>query len=144
MADSLSKERRSWNMSRIRGKDTSIEKKVRSFLFRSGFRFRKNDARLPGKPDIVLPKYQTVVFVNGCFWHRHPGCKYSTTPSTNAEFWASKFEKNVANDKKHTEELQKKGWRVLVVWECEVKNHFDETMEQLTKQIISEIDRGLT
>ena len=135
MADRLSAEKRSWNMSRIHNKDTSIEVRVRSYLFSRGFRFRKNDARLPGKPDIVLPKYHTVVFIHGCFWHRHPGCKYATTPSTNIEFWNRKFDRNTANDKKHSEELENLGWRVVVVWECDVNHRFEETMMKLEKQI---------
>ena len=105
MADHLSAEKRSWNMSRIHGKDTSIEKRVRSYLFRCGFRFRKNDPRLPGKPDIVLPKYHTAIFVHGCFWHRHTGCKDATTPKTNVDFWMNKFQRNINNDIKHTIEL---------------------------------------
>lgn len=89
--DSLSAEKRSWNMSRIRGKDTSIEVKVRKYLFSKGFRFRKNDKRLPGKPDVVLPKYHTVIFVHGCFWHRHPGCKDTTTPKTRTVYKLDEF-----------------------------------------------------
>ncbi len=115
-------------MSRIKGKDTSIEVVVRKYLFSKGFRFRKNDKRLPGKPDIVLPKYHTVIFVHGCFWHRHQGCKNATMPSTNAEFWKAKFQRNVDNDKKHQEELERLGWRVLIVWECNVKHRFEDTM----------------
>ena len=105
MADSLSPEKRSWNMSRIRGKDTSIEVKVRKYLFSQGFRYRKHVASLPGKPDIVLPKYHAVVFVNGCFWHRHPGCKEAYMPKSRVEFWQEKFERNVQNDALHRNEL---------------------------------------
>ena len=101
MSDKLSREKRSWNMSHIRSKDTSIEVKVRKFLFSKGFRYRKNDSKLPGKPDIVLPKYKTVIFVHGCYWHRHPGCKNCTMPSTNTDFWIDKFNKNVQNDILH-------------------------------------------
>ena len=99
MTDRITPEHRSWNMSRIKGKDTKIEVKVRSWLFSKGFRFRKNDRRYPGTPDIVLPKYKTVIFINGCFWHRHEGCRYATTPKTRTEFWMNKFEKNVENDR---------------------------------------------
>ena len=98
MADRISPEHRSWNMSRIKGKDTKIEVMVRQYLFHYGFRFRKNDKRYPGKPDVVLPKYKTAIFVHGCFWHRHEGCKLATTPKTRTEFWMEKFAKNVAND----------------------------------------------
>ena len=135
MADSLSPEKRSWNMSRIRNKDTSIEVKVRKYLFAQGFRYRKNVANLPGKPDIVLPKYQTVVFIHGCFWHRHNGCKGATIPKTRQNYWMSKFEQNVENDKKHYDDLQKMGWRSIVIWECEINKHFEEKMEKLIKEI---------
>ena len=131
MADKLSPEKRSWNMSRIHGKDTAIEKKVRSCLFRRGFRFRKNDPRLPGKPDIVLPKYKTVVFIHGCFWHRHQSCKDATTPKTRTDFWIGKFQKNVENDLKHYEELSNAGWRVYVMWECDIEKRFNQSIEDL-------------
>ena len=135
--DSLSPEKRSWNMARIKGKDTSIEVKVRKYLFSQGFRYRKNVKTLPGKPDIVLPKYKAVVFVHGCFWHRHPGCKDATTPKTRTEFWQEKFNRNVANDLRHKEELIQSGWRVFTVWECEITKCFDETMNRLIEQIRS-------
>ena len=131
MADNLTPEKRSWNMSRIKGKDTSIEVKVRQFLFKNGFRFRKNVKTLPGKPDIVLPKYKAVVFVHGCFWHRHEGCKEATMPKTKTEYWQKKFEHNIYNDRQHEEELTNAGWRVFIVWECEVTKHFNETMHGL-------------
>ncbi len=121
MADSLSPEKRSWNMSRIKGKDTSIEIQVRMYLFSQGFRYRKSVTSLLGKPDIVLPKYHAVIFVHGCFWHRHPRCKYAYTPKTRIEFWQEKFDKNVQNDSLHREELTAAGWRVFVVWECQLR-----------------------
>jgi DNA mismatch endonuclease (patch repair protein) len=120
--DRLSKQRRSWNMSRIRGKHTIPEKVVRSLLHRLGFRFRLHTKSLPGRPDIVLAKYKTVVFVHGCFWHRHRGCKNSTTPTNRRDFWLAKLEGNAARDKLHRSALQKLGWRVLVVWECEIES----------------------
>ncbi len=135
MADKLTPEKRSWNMSRIRGKDTSIEVKVRQYLFRQGFRFRKNVKTLPGKPDIVLPKYHAVIFVHGCFWHRHPGCKDATTPKTRVDFWQKKFEHNIRNDILHNEMLVNAGWRVFTIWECEIAKRFEETMISLAKQI---------
>jgi DNA mismatch endonuclease (patch repair protein) len=122
VVDHLTVERRSWNMSRIRGKDTQAEILVRSLLHRAGYRFRKNVSTLPGKPDIVLPKYKTVIFVHGCFWHRHKGCKGCTSPKSNMAFWIKKFERNTANDKKHVSELRKLGWKVVTVWECQLKN----------------------
>ena len=140
MADRITKEHRSWNMSRIRGKDTDIEKMVRSYLFSHGFRFRKNDKRYPGKPDVVLPKYRTVIFVNGCFWHRHEGCKYATTPKTNTDFWMEKFNKNVANDKLHNKQLQEMGWRVITIWECELKDSFEETMSRVESFVLAGIE----
>ena len=135
MADTLSPEKRSWNMSQIKSKDTSIEVIVRKYLFCKGFRYRKNVKELPGKPDIVLPKYHTAIFVHGCFWHRHPGCKKAYYPKTRVDFWSDKFAKNVNHDdliKKHLEEL---GWQVIIVWECEVHKQFDKTMNCLIKEI---------
>lgn len=138
MADSVSKEQRSWNMSRIHGTDTSIEVMVRKHLFSKGFRYRKNVKDLPGKPDIVLPKYKTVIFVHGCFWHRHEGCKYATTPSSNSEYWQTKFRKNTENDKKHVQELSALGWKVITIWECEIKKTFEETMDRVTDKLRSQ------
>lgn len=136
MADSLSPERRSWNMSRIRGSDTKIEVKVRKYLFRLGFRYRKNDKRLPGKPDIVLPKYHCVIFIHGCFWHRHEGCQKATFPKSHQDFWKAKFEKNVQNDQKHRMELEKSGWKVIVLWECEINKEFEKCMARTITSII--------
>ena len=117
--DSLTKEHRSWNMSRIRSTDTKPEMLVRSYLHGNGFRFRLHVKNLPGHPDIVLPKYKTVVEVRGCFWHRHPGCRSATNPSSNTDYWQAKFKRNVERDKKHADELKALGWRLIVVWECE-------------------------
>jgi len=122
MADIVSAEKRSWMMSRVSGKNTLPELKLRSILHKMGFRFRLHNKNLPGSPDIVLKKYRTVIFVHGCFWHRHEGCKKSTTPKANAEFWASKFSQNVERDKKNCEILKKAAWNVVVVWECELDN----------------------
>lgn len=120
MVDKLTQEQRSWNMSRIRCKDTKPELIVRSLLHRMGFRFRVNRKDLPGKPDLTLAKYRTVIFVHGCFWHRHKHCKGATTPSTRREFWEKKFNGNVARDRRNSRKLQKEGWKVLILWECEV------------------------
>lgn len=122
-------------MSRIRGKDTKIEVLVRSYLFSKGYRFRKNDKRYPGKPDIVLPKYNTIIFVNGCFWHRHDGCKYAQVPSSNTEFWLEKFERTVTNDKKNKKLLETQGWQVITLWECQLKKQFEVTMQELEEMI---------
>ena len=119
--DRLTPEERSANMRAIKSRDTKPEILVRSMLHRAGYRFRKNVKTLPGKPDIVLPKYKTVIFVHGCFWHRHKGCKQTTTPKSNVEFWNKKFERNVSNDRKHARQLRKLGWHVITVWECQLK-----------------------
>lgn len=135
MSDKLTPEKRSWNMSRIKGKDTKIEVEVRKYLFSKGYRFRKNDKRYPGKPDIVLPKYHVAIFVHGCFWHRHEGCKDATTPKTRTEFWLEKFDKNVKNDQIKQEKLRNLGWKVIVIWECELKRNFQETMDKVEKEL---------
>ena len=121
MADIISKEHRSWNMSRIRSKDTMPEITVRSLLHSLGYRFRLHDNKLPGKPDIVLKKYRTVIFVHGCFWHRHSGCKFAYTPKSRTEFWEKKFQTNIKRDEKVESDLISQGWRVIVIWECETK-----------------------
>ncbi len=122
MADSITSEQRSWNMSQIRSRDTTPEMIVRSILHRSGFRFRLHRKGLPGKPDIVLRKHRAVIFVHGCFWHRHSGCKRCSTPKTNPAYWIPKLQRNADRDIKHIADLKKLGWRVRVVWECELKN----------------------
>ena len=129
-------ESRSYNMSRIHDKDTKPEEMVRKYLFSKGFRYRKNDKKLPGKPDIVLPKYKTVVFVNGCFWHRH-SCKYFVWPKHNADFWRNKIEETVKRDTRKNEELEAAGWRVLTVWECKLRENMEETLQTLIKTILS-------
>lgn len=135
MADVHSPEKRSYNMSRIHAKGTKPEETVRKYLFSKGFRYRKNGPRLPGKPDIVLPKYKTVVFVNGCFWHRHEGCKYFVWPKNNAEFWRKKIMSNVERDNRNYSELKEKGWSVVVIWECELKDRRSETLSSVAKSL---------
>jgi len=117
--DGLTPEKRSWNMSRIRGVDTKPELLVRSLLHRMGYRFRLHRRDLPGRPDIVLPKYRAVVFVHGCFWHRHRGCRYAYVPKSRKDFWKRKFARNVERDREVRHLLRKAGWKILVVWECE-------------------------
>ena len=129
------KQTRSFNMSRIKGKDTKPEEIVRKYLFKQGFRYRKNDKKLPGKPDIVLPKYKTVIFVNGCFWHHHHNCKYATVPKTNPVYWKEKIEKNVENDIKNYNKLVQLDYKVIVIWECEIKECFEYRMNELIKEI---------
>lgn len=135
MADNHTKEQRSYNMSRIRSKNNAPEEKVRKFLFSKGFRYRKNDKNLPGCPDIVLPKYKTVIFVNGCFWHKH-NCKRFVWPSSNEEYWKKKILRNVERDEINIKELKELGWEVLVVWECELKKAIiDKRLETLVDEI---------
>jgi DNA mismatch endonuclease (patch repair protein) len=119
-------------MSRIKGKDTKPEKILRSLLHEKGFRYRVHDNKFPGCPDIVLPKYKSVIFVNGCFWHRHPGCGYATTPKSRQEFWQQKFVGNVERDRKNIELLKKKGWHPIVVWECELKKNADALLKKIS------------
>ena len=123
-------------MSCIKGKGTKPEEIVRKYLFSQGFRYRKNDKRLPGTPDIVLPKYKTVIFVNGCFWHSHEGRKYFVWPKGNEEFWKAKIELNITRDKRNFLFLQEAGWRIIVVWECTLKkNVCAQTLEHLSISI---------
>ena len=130
------KETRSYNMSCIKGKNTRPEEIVRKYLFSQGFRYRKNDKRLPGTPDIVLPKYKTVIFVNGCFWHGHDGCRYFVIPKTNTEFWTKKIETNRNRYIRKINDIQILGWNVIVVWECQLKKEkADITLNNLKTTI---------
>ena len=124
-------------MSRVKSKNTSLEMLVRRYLYHHGFRYRVNVPYLPGKPDIVLKKYRTIIFVHGCFWHRHPFCRLSTTPKTNTEFWQNKFDRNTANDKKHYAELEAAGWNVIVIWECEIRKDFEINMTRVVNELQS-------
>lgn len=134
--DNHSKETRSYNMSRIGSTNTKPEETVRKFLFSNGLRYRKNDKRYVGKPDIVLPKYRTIIFVNGCFWHGHENCKYFAMPKSNTDYWENKIKRNIERDKKNISFLESQGWRVIVVWECELKkNKRQATLETLLKKI---------
>lgn len=127
---------RSYNMSHIKAKDTKPELKIRQFLFSKGFRFRKNDKRLPGAPDIVLTKYKTVIFVNGCFWHVHENCKYFTLPKSNSDFWKQKLQDNKERDERVYRKNRELGWNVIIVWQCEIKGKlFLPRMERLIQQI---------
>ncbi len=121
MADVHTKKQRSFNMSRIKGKDTKPEMLVRKFLHANGFRYKLHDKKLPGKPDIVLPKYNTVIFVHGCFWHGHTNCKYFKIPQTRTKWWTDKINANKANDSKAIKALKKDGWKIITVWECKLK-----------------------
>ena len=135
MADNLSPEDRRKNMSHIRSKNSKPEELVRKYLFSQGFRYRKNVANLPGKPDIVLPKYCTVVFVNGCFWHKH-NCPRFVWPTSNIEYWTKKINGNVERDKTNRMLLEKAGWNVITIWECELKKgRIESTLETLVKKL---------
>jgi DNA mismatch endonuclease (patch repair protein) len=120
--DHLTKEKRSWNMSRIRSKGTEPEIIFRKLIHRAGFRYRLYDKTLPGKPDIVLKKYKTVVFIHGCFWHGHENCRRGNKPKTHKKYWNAKIARNVARDTENISVLQSMGWRVIIIWECELKD----------------------
>lgn len=121
-------------MRRVRSTDTTPERKVRSLLHRLGFRFRLHRKDLPGKPDIVFPKYSAVVFVHGCFWHRHPGCPHATTPATRQDYWLPKFKRTMERDRRNQRELRRRGWNVIVVWECELRD-LDQLAHRLTSAL---------
>ena len=138
MTDVMTKEQRSHNMSMIHGSDTKPEEIVRKYLFNNGFRYRKNDAGLPGKPDIVLPKYKTIIFVNGCFWHKHENCKYFVWPKNNSGFWKEKINGTVERDKRNIAMLEKMGWKVIVIWECQLKKNIQSVTLCKLEQSIRE------
>ena len=132
------KQTRSYNMSQIKSKNTKPEEMVSKYLFSNGFRYRKHDKRYPGTPDIVLPKYKTIIFVNGCFWHRHEGCKYFVVPKTNTEFWMNKINRNSERDTENIIKLKDMGWNVIVVWECELKGDKREiTLRKLITTLLN-------
>lgn len=136
MADVHSKEARSYNMSRIRSKDTTPELQVRKFLHANGFRYTLHNKNLPGKPDIVLPKYKTIIFVQGCFWHGHADCKYATIPKTRTEWWQNKIDTNKANDEKAQKLLKKERWKIINVWGCELKKgKMEKTLDRLIRKL---------
>ena len=130
----MTKEQRHRNMSHIKSKNTSLEILVRKRLFHDGFRYRINVSTLPGKPDIVLPKYHTVIFINGCFWHRH-NCKLATMPKTHTDFWKRKFEQNVKNDLANHKKLRNSGWHVIILWECEIKEDFEQLIKMTENEM---------
>ena len=143
MTDKLKPHRRSWNMSRIRSADTKPELVLRSVLHRIGFRFRLHRRDLPGRPDIVLPKYQTVIFVHGCFWHQHPGCIEAVRPKTNKKYWTAKLDGNVKRDKTNCRSLRKMGWRVFRFWECEIEADPIRIAKQIAKKLQVEVKESL-
>ena len=139
MVDRISEEHRSWNMSRIRGANTKPELQLRSLLHGAGYRFRLHKPKLPGRPDVILKKYRTVIFVHGCYWHRHSNCPNATTPGTRTNFWQAKFDDTVERDKRKTAELRGYGWRVITVWECEL----EKDPQGVLDDIRSVLERGV-
>ena len=138
--DNHSPKVRSYNMSQIKSTNTKPEEMVRKYLFSRGLRYRKNAKTLPGKPDIVLAKYKTIIFVNGCFWHGHNGCKYFVMPKSNTDYWREKIKKNIERDRKNYNNLSELGWNVITVWECQLKkNMCKNTLEYLYYNIIRNI-----
>jgi len=136
MADVHSKEIRSYNMSQIKGRNTKPEMLVRKFLHAQGFRYKLHDKTLPGKPDIVLPKYKTVIFIHGCFWHGHKDCKYYIVPKTRTEWWLQKINGNIANDEKAVKALKKDGWKIITIWECDLKPaKVEKTLKAISKKM---------
>lgn len=140
MADVHSKATRSYNMSQIKGKNTKPEMLVRKFLHAKGFRYKLHDKSLPGKPDIVLPKYKTVIFIHGCFWHGHEGCRYFVVPKTKTEWWLNKIYTNVSNDTRAEQALHMDGWKIITIWECDlkptkIKNTLDNLLSTMTSLI---------
>ncbi|HVW99873.1 MAG TPA: very short patch repair endonuclease [Candidatus Babeliaceae bacterium] len=131
MADTHSKEIRSYNMSRIRGKNTKPEILVRKFLYKKGYRYRLHVKGLPGKPDVVLKKYKTVIFIHGCFWHGHEGCKYYVLPKSNTDYWLPKIQGNIARGLLAEKELTKNNWKIVTVWECELKENADKVLNAI-------------
>ena len=128
-------EKRSKVMSKVKSKDTKPELFVRSWLHKRGYRFRLHRKDLPGTPDLVLPKYNTVIFVHGCFWHQHPGCKKTTIPKKNHTFWKQKLERNIERDREVILELKKRGWDVIIIWECDIKSNFELVMAKVEAQL---------
>ena len=140
--DRITPERRSWLMSQVRAKDTSTEMRVRRAAHALGLRYRLHRRDLPGTPDLVFPKHRSVIFVHGCFWHRHPGCKKATTPKSRAQFWQSKFDGNLTRDRRAIEDLGTLGWRVAIIWECQTKT--TETLFRLLEEIFESKERRLS
>ncbi len=142
MTDTLSPAQRSWVMSRIRGQHTKPEMVLRSALHRLGFRYTLGNRHLPGSPDLVLRRYRAVVFVHGCFWHHHRDCKSAKIPKTNSEYWSAKFQRNVARDERNRLALREQGWKVVVVWECELYRDTLATVERVVAALAEKAGDG--
>ncbi|WP_307343902.1 very short patch repair endonuclease [Caldalkalibacillus uzonensis] len=135
----FSREKRSEIMSNIKNQNTKPELLIRSLLHKMGYRFRLHRKDLPGRPDLVLPKYKTVIFIHGCFWHQHPNCKKATIPKRNREFWLKKLTRNMERDQQVIEELESMGWNIIIIWECQVKKNIKEVMDKITGQLIKNV-----
>lgn len=140
MTDTITKAERSKVMSKVRSRDTKPEWILRCGLHRLGFRYRLGNTKMPGRPDLVFPKFHAAVFVHGCYWHRHPGCKNATTPKSNVAFWEEKFARNVARDRRTQQTLEALGWRVLVVWECELAKETVDTIQRVARWLREETE----
>jgi DNA mismatch endonuclease (patch repair protein) len=140
MVDVVDAATRSRMMAGIRGKDTQPELRLRRAMHARGFRYRLHDRRLPGSPDLVFQKYRAAVFVHGCFWHRHEGCRFTTTPATRPDFWATKFASNVERDARHEAAIRKLGWRASVIWECDIRRSADDAADALSSWLRSGLD----
>jgi DNA mismatch endonuclease, patch repair protein len=138
--DNMTKRQRSLTMSRIRSKDTRPECRVRSFLYKMGYRYKKNVRELPGSPDIVLRKYNSVIFINGCFWHHHEGCSKATMPKTNKTYWREKLQRNAAKDNANSRMLNSMGWRVITIWECEINQDLSSALAKIIEFLNKPID----
>ncbi len=136
--DNMTKIQRSLTMSRIRSIETKPEQKLRSYLHKAGYRFRKNVIDLPGKPDIVLAKYKTVIFVHGCFWHQHDNCPFAVKPKSNIDYWDKKLINNVVRDQANIGSLELDGWRVIVVWECEINRDIELVFPRIVSELLSD------
>ncbi|MDO5325222.1 MAG: DNA mismatch endonuclease Vsr [Clostridia bacterium] len=136
--DDMTVAQRSANMSHIRSTNSKPEEIVSKYLFAKGFRYRKNDKRYAGKPDLVFPKYKTMIFINGCFWHCHRGCKYAATPKTNTDYWLPKLARNVERDERNHKELLQAGWNIIIVWECALRKEYkDKSLETLVDKLLN-------
>ena len=145
MPDILTPQQRHSNMAAIHGKNTKPEVMVRKWLWSHGYRYRLNHPRLPGKPDIVLPKYKTVIFVNGCFWHMHEGCKYFVWPKSNAEFWRDKIQRNSIRDQENYRQLSEMGWKIIVIWGCQLKKDIrTKTLAEVADRIVNSPSNSFT
>jgi len=136
--DNMTKQQRTITMSKIRSKNTSPECRFRLSLFRMGYRYKKNVRQLPGSPDIVMKKYGLVIFINGCFWHRHEGCIKATIPNTNRPYWQKKFQRNIARDIANSRILESMGWRVMTIWECEIKQDLSSSLDKVVELLSRE------